>query len=116
MITIFNQWLKQSATVDGLLAAGIRYSDKNIYAEIVQPDYNRAHVDQACGLLADVFQLLRNQKVSTQQIRLTFEKGLVHGISRTDGHCLCLITPCEVSPKLERELERVIAEFLKLWA
>ncbi|HSH92964.1 MAG TPA: hypothetical protein VK968_02385 [Roseimicrobium sp.] len=116
MITIFNHWLKQSANVDGLLAAGIRYTDKTIYAEIVQPGFNRAHVDQACGVLTEAFQLLRNQRVSTQQMRLTFEKGQVYGVSRTDGHCLCLITPCEVSPKLEREIERVVGEFLKLWA
>lgn len=116
MITIFNQWLKQSASIDGLIAAGVRYQDKTFVGEVVQPGFERALLEHASNALGEAFQMLRSQKVTTQRLRLTFEKGLVHGIGRTDGHCLCLITPRELSPKLERDMERLAGEFLKLWA
>jgi hypothetical protein len=112
MLTIFNNWLNDNSQAEGILGAGVRYSDKTVFIIPRETGPNRDTVENICQTVADVFQTFKLRKVTAPRLTWKFEKGTLYSAMRSDGNCLCLLATEKVQ---QEELDRIFYEFQTLW-
>ncbi len=116
MMTMFNVWLKENGTSKGILASGVRYSDKSTVTQVNRADFRTEAMESAWQSVAEVFQLLKYQKIPALRLRWVFENAVLYSLTRNDGHCLCIFTTKNPKDLPAEELDRLFAEFQRLWA
>jgi hypothetical protein len=111
MKSALNQWLKENVDFRGLLACGLRHTDKSCFSQTNQDHLPPATLDKAWRALGETLQAVQPLKLSPARLRWVFDQGILHCIIRTDGAFLGLITAKNPAELDAVALERVVAEF-----
>lgn len=104
-------WLDKALQLDGVTAAAICSPDGAETAKVKEQNTDVAAVEHAVRCAADVFAVLRFQKIQTQWLKFEFEKAHFYCITNADGHCLGFFVSKDGQPHPTNQLEQFIAEF-----
>ena len=106
-----NQWVRQQAAVQGVLACGVRHSDDTLFFSALPANYTREGMENVFRCLAHTFQVLKLNQLPHQQVRWVYEQALLYGASRADGGCLGVFTSKEPGTVNLEWLGKMLTEF-----
>jgi hypothetical protein len=107
----FHQWLEQLQATPGLLACGVRFTDRSSLNRSWSPEFPDGAFDNAWRCVADSFDVLRINELPEQRMRWVFAHAVLYAERRPDGICLGLFTTRDLWDKAVTGLEPIIAEF-----
>lgn len=104
-------WLDKALELEGVTAAAICAPDGAATAKVKEQNTDVAAVEHAVRCAADVFAVLRFQKIQTQWLKFEFEKAHFYCTTNIHGHCLGFFVSKDSQPHSTNQLEQFIAEF-----
>lgn len=104
-------WLDKALQLDGVAAAAICTLEGTVIAKAKDQNTDTAAVEHAIRCAADVFAVLRFQKIQTKWLRFEFEKAHFYCATDTNKHCLAVLVPKDNQLPGLAQLEQFIAEF-----
>ncbi len=105
------QWMDQNSPVRGLLAYGVRFTDKTSINESYSKDFPILAMENAWRCVADAYQVLTLHRFPVARMRWVYEHALLACVRRNDGIILgVFVTPNAVEPD-SPVVEKLFAEF-----
>jgi hypothetical protein len=92
MKLLVERWLKDTPPVPGVLAIGVRFVDKSTVSRSWSDAFPEESLDQAWQCTADVFQVLKLNRLPADRFRWIYEQALLYCERRADGTCLGVFT------------------------
>jgi hypothetical protein len=111
-----NLWISKKARIPGVLACGVLYADKSIFAQSWSPHYPLPALESLWQTAGEGFQVLQLNRLPSARLRWIYENALLHAAHRSDGICLGLLTVREPQSSNSTDLESILAEFERLKA
>ena len=106
-----NQWLRQKASLKGVLACGVRYPDENMFFPSTYPDLPRERLEYSLRCVADTFQVLKLNNLPNEQICWTYQNSILYCVKRAEGAFLAVFTRKDPKTVDLSGLEEMLAEF-----
>jgi hypothetical protein len=114
MSEIVNNWVKGIAQGEGILAVGVRYHDRQVFAWSNATDFQPSELDMPMRCLADTFRVITANRLPARRLRWSYENAFVHGVMRADGICLGIIARKHDATPDPQALDRIASEFQSL--
>jgi hypothetical protein len=114
MKDIINRWLQARARVPGVLAWGVRHSDKTSVSRSWSDAYPQETLENAWRCVSDTFQVLKLHRLPTERLRWVYENALLYCVQRADGACLSFFTPRDPHAVDLGGLAQLMEEFYSL--
>jgi hypothetical protein len=111
MKELIDDWLGQQTQLSGVLACGVRYSDKTAFTQTWSPDYPVPALENAWRCVSDTFQVLKINFLPGQRVRWVYENAFLYCTRRDDGVCLGIFTTKDPQAVNPDEINRLITEF-----
>ena len=112
MNTALHIWMQRASTVPGVLACVVRGADKSLVAQSYDGALPIPRLQNAMRDVIDIVRALSENRIGTDRLRWTFEKGRAHCTARKDGAmAMLLVTPeTDISP----EIDGLLSDFMSL--
>jgi hypothetical protein len=104
------QWVAGSATVPGMISAGVRLADGSCLTKSFNETWPQEHLDKAMPLLTGVLTMLSNYGLAPRWLTWTFAQGQIRVIAHSSGLLLVLAT--EPNTPAAQNLDSLAEEFL----
>jgi len=114
MKEFLQQWVSGRARLPGVLACGVRFSDKTSFTQSWSPDFSVQNLDHAWRCASDAFQVLKINFFPSEYVRWVYEKAFLYCARREDGVCFGLFTANDPQSYDRAAIERLLAEFRAL--
>jgi hypothetical protein len=108
------KWLDENSRLPGVLACGVRFSDKSCESKSFSETLIPERLDETWQSLSDVPNFLRMHRIPVTRLRWSYDDAQVHFTCRADGICLGLLSVPRPSAAEAESVERLLAEFLGL--
>lgn len=109
-----NQWFQNCASINGVLASGLRHADSSTVSRCQSEGFSDELMENGMRCVADTFQVLHLNKINYGRIRWVYSNSVLFCERRPDGACLGVFMPRELRPEDETALEQLFEEFQKL--
>jgi hypothetical protein len=113
---LLNEWLGQIPPVTGVLACGLRHADQSACTRTFSPEFSEAALENAWRCVGDAFQVLKHNRLPTEQMQWAYENAMLFCALRPDGACLAVFTSKDPQAVDANGVERLFAEFQTLGA
>jgi len=114
MKELINQWFEQSAPFQGILACGVRHTDRSSISKTWADGFDEAGLENALRCVGDTYQVLQVNRIPHARLRWIYEEACFHCERRGDGACLGVFTPRHTKDVDLAGLERFFSEFRTL--
>ncbi|HEY9509090.1 MAG TPA: hypothetical protein VIV82_04445 [Verrucomicrobiae bacterium] len=109
MSALTESWLQKAAGRRGVLACGVRLTDRSILVRTNREELSNVRIEQALKKLYDAAQLIQQNQLSTDRLRWSFESGQILFTARTGGVVAALFVNKDLASA--KEMEKLLAEF-----
>lgn len=87
-----NLWLSQQTRLPGVLACGLRYTDRTSFSQQWARTVPADALEKSLACLNDLWRVLRLHGFQAQWVRWGYAKGWFYAAQRADGVLLGIIT------------------------
>ena len=108
--TPFHEWLEKTAKYPGVLASGVRLTNKSSDVRSYHDAFPEARISEVLQCITEVAFTLRNSRLGSARLRWVFEYGQIHTARRPDGATAVLATSKD--PNVAPVIEELFADFL----
>ena len=105
------QWMAENSRARGLLACGVRFTDKTSINESHSPDFPIVAMENAWRCIADAYQVLTLHRFPVARMRWVYEQAVLACVRRSDGIILGLFLAPNAEEADPQEVERLFSEF-----
>jgi len=106
----FHEWLEKTAQYSGVLACGVRLTNKSSEVRSYHDAFPEARISEVLQCITEVAFTLRNSRLGSARLRWVFEYGQIHSARRLDGATAVLATSKD--PNVAPMIEELFADFL----
>jgi hypothetical protein len=110
----YQRWLEQKAPVLGVLACGVRFTDKSSVTQSWSEEYPTEALENTWRCVADTFQVLKLNRLPGDRVLWVYEQALLYSDRRADGTCLGVFIKREADAVDQAGLEAIFHEFAAL--
>ncbi|HUL51265.1 MAG TPA: hypothetical protein VLU94_01640 [Candidatus Nitrosotalea sp.] len=105
------QWMTQTPRVRGVLAYGVRFTDKTSINETYSRDFPIVALENTWRCIADAYQVLTLHRFPVARMQWIYENAVLTCVRRNDGIILGLFVTPNRRELDSKELERQLTEF-----
>jgi hypothetical protein len=112
----FQRWLEEKTPVPGVLACGVRFTDKSSVTQSWSAEYPTEALENTWRCVADTFQVLKLNRLPGDRVLWVYEQALLYSDRRADGICLGVFIQRVADAVDQAGLETLFSEFAALEA
>ncbi|MCS7337948.1 MAG: hypothetical protein NZ739_06870 [Verrucomicrobiae bacterium] len=111
MEPVANDWLDKALGLDGVYAAAICAPDGTARSRATNESPDIPAIEHAVRCAADVFAVLRFQKIPAKWLRLEFDNAHLYCATNHTKHCFGLLVKKADAQPVTSQIEQLLTEF-----
>ena len=111
---ITNRWLARNTKAKGVLACGVRYSDRTSFNQSSTAEFSLSALDNSWNCVANTFDFLKQNQNGVEQMCWVFENYRLFCATRSDDACLGIFASKNEEDHDTAAISKMISEFKTL--